>query len=296
VLKRHLYANADCVDEPRYTVSFRDDRSMLANRGFTEDDEDVDDCAERYWAWYYAARLETLGVAIPPNAAVLDCACGIGRLGAAVYHRAAPRMIAFCDSSIAQLRGTGRVPRSSAQLADVSHLPYADASFDLVIGNSFLHHLADVPAALREMRRVCKAGGFIAVLHEPSVYAPFWEAFPVSVFKNVYRRSDERNFTDLWCFVAEELRALVQEGGWQDTRVSGCGVLAAAATNAFLLILRKLHLRHHALRIPAYRLRVLLDRVESALTNGRGLPTAPSLAIVARKPLLSCDRRSDLPV
>jgi SAM-dependent methyltransferase len=280
MLNRHLYAYAQSVDERRFTVAFRDDRSTLANRDFAEVEEDVDESSETYWNWYYPARLAELGIDVPRGAAILDCACGIGRLGDAIRRRSAPRSVTFCDLSIDQLRA---VRGGSAQLADVCRMPYADASFDLVIGNSFLHHLADVPAALREMYRVCKPGGVVAVLHEPNVYAPFWEAFPVSLYKNMYRHPNEGNFTDLWCFAPDDLRALLHEVGFAGVRLSSRGVLAAIVANAYLILLRKLRVRAAGLRVPVYRLRVLLDRVESALTRGRGLPTAPSLSIVARK-------------
>jgi SAM-dependent methyltransferase len=41
-------------------------------------------------------------------------------------------------------------------------LPYADDSFDVVHAHQVLQHLADPVAALREMRRVCRAGGVVA--------------------------------------------------------------------------------------------------------------------------------------
>jgi len=282
MLNRHLLAYAKRVDEQRCTVVFRDDRAFLANSAFAETD-DVDDNSETYWNWYYRERLAELRIRIPSGAAILDCACGVGRLGGAILQRGAPRSVTFCDLSLNQLRRVSRQAGTSAHLADICRLPYPEASFDLVIGNSFLHHLTDVPAALREMHRVCKPGGVVAVLHEPNLYAPFWEAFPVSLYKNMYRHRDETNFTDLWCFAPGDLRALLGEAGFAAVHVASRGVLSALLVNAYLLVLRKLRLGSKALHVPAYALRVLLDRLESALTLGRGLPTAPSMSIVARK-------------
>jgi ubiquinone/menaquinone biosynthesis C-methylase UbiE len=42
---------------------------------------------------------------------------------------------------------------------DVKNLPYADASFDLVISNSIVHHLPDPLPFFKELRRVLKPGG-----------------------------------------------------------------------------------------------------------------------------------------
>jgi SAM-dependent methyltransferase len=42
---------------------------------------------------------------------------------------------------------------------DAGNLSFADGEFDMVTINSGLHHLTDIPAALREMARVLKPGG-----------------------------------------------------------------------------------------------------------------------------------------
>jgi SAM-dependent methyltransferase len=42
---------------------------------------------------------------------------------------------------------------------DAERLPFADTSFDFVSSNGVLHHTPDMPAALREIRRVLRPGG-----------------------------------------------------------------------------------------------------------------------------------------
>ena len=42
---------------------------------------------------------------------------------------------------------------------DAERLPFEDATFDRVSSNGVLHHTPDMPAALREIRRVLKPGG-----------------------------------------------------------------------------------------------------------------------------------------
>ncbi|MHB1416234.1 MAG: class I SAM-dependent methyltransferase, partial [Chloroflexota bacterium] len=46
-------------------------------------------------------------------------------------------------------------------------LPFGDASFDVVYCHFLLLWVADAPLALREMRRVCRSGGFVLALAEP---------------------------------------------------------------------------------------------------------------------------------
>ncbi|HEX9694801.1 MAG TPA: methyltransferase domain-containing protein [Actinomycetota bacterium] len=52
--------------------------------------------------------------------------------------------------------------------SDAESLPYDDDSFDLVVGHAVLHHIPDVPAALRECFRVLRPGGTLVIAGEPT--------------------------------------------------------------------------------------------------------------------------------
>ncbi|MGX7824760.1 class I SAM-dependent methyltransferase [Actinokineospora sp. 24-640] len=54
------------------------------------------------------------------------------------------------------------------RVADAEGVPYPDESFDLVIGHAVLHHIPDVAAAMREVRRVLKPGGRFVFAGEPT--------------------------------------------------------------------------------------------------------------------------------
>jgi SAM-dependent methyltransferase len=49
------------------------------------------------------------------------------------------------------------------EVGNVNALPFPDASFDVAFANAVLMHMRDPIATLREMRRVVRPGGFIAV-------------------------------------------------------------------------------------------------------------------------------------
>jgi SAM-dependent methyltransferase len=49
-------------------------------------------------------------------------------------------------------------------IADGEHLPFADASFDVVYSNGVLHHTPDTERAVREAHRVLRAGGIAKVM------------------------------------------------------------------------------------------------------------------------------------
>jgi ubiquinone/menaquinone biosynthesis C-methylase UbiE len=55
---------------------------------------------------------------------------------------------------------------------DVHDLPFPSGSFDVVHAHQVLQHVADPVAALREMVRVCRPGGVVAVRARASKNTP----------------------------------------------------------------------------------------------------------------------------
>ncbi len=53
---------------------------------------------------------------------------------------------------------------------DAEQLPFADRTFDLVLGHAVLHHLPDLEQAFTEFCRVLKPGGTLFFCGEPSRY------------------------------------------------------------------------------------------------------------------------------
>jgi ubiquinone/menaquinone biosynthesis C-methylase UbiE len=56
------------------------------------------------------------------------------------------------------------------RVADAECIPYGDGEFDLVVGHAVLHHIPDVPLALREVLRVLRPGGRFVFAGEPTRY------------------------------------------------------------------------------------------------------------------------------
>jgi ubiquinone/menaquinone biosynthesis C-methylase UbiE len=74
-----------------------------------------------------------------------------------------PGMLAICAESARRVGCD-----ISLRTADAERLPYEDASFDLVVGHAFLHHLPEPEAALREACRVLVPGGELLIAGEPT--------------------------------------------------------------------------------------------------------------------------------
>ena len=60
--------------------------------------------------------------------------------------------------SLEDLRQTGKV---SLVQADAQHLPLSDQAVDVAMAMHMLYHVPDIPAAIRELRRVTKQGGTV---------------------------------------------------------------------------------------------------------------------------------------
>jgi SAM-dependent methyltransferase len=61
---------------------------------------------------------------------------------------------------------------------DAEHLPFDDASFDLVLGHAVLHHIPDLDRAFSEFARVLRPGGVLFFAGEPSRHGDKIAAVP----------------------------------------------------------------------------------------------------------------------
>ena len=114
--------------------------------------------------------LEWIGAHVPVTAAdnVLDVAGGTGQLARYLARSAALAVVV--DLTAEMLRTGARAARDAGERnvvfveGDATRLPFVDEQFDVVVCRFALHHVDDVGAAGREMARVCRPGGAVAVI------------------------------------------------------------------------------------------------------------------------------------
>jgi len=189
---------------------------------------------------------------------------------------------------------------------DAERLPFADESFDLVLGHAVLHHIPDLERAFAEFARVLAPGGTILFAGEPSRYGDRLARVPkraAGALAPLWRRAlgaraaaphDEgvpdaalEGFVDVHAFSPGELARAARSAGFADVRITGEELLANwfGWTNRTLEATAEPEDVPWAWRQYAYRGYLMLQDLDRRLLESR-LPPAIfyNLLIAARKP------------
>lgn len=195
----------------------------------------------------------------------------------------------------------------STACCEAAALPFADDSFDLVLGHAVLHHLPDLDAAFGEFRRVLRPGGALVFCGEPSrqghraaalpkrlglAAAPAWRRV-IGAPRRVGGGPEPgeeavlESRVDVHSFSPRELEALARRAGFDRVRVTGEELIA----NWFGWITRTLEASAPPGELPprwylfAMRSYLVLERLDRRLLEPR-LPPALfyNLLVSARAP------------
>jgi ubiquinone/menaquinone biosynthesis C-methylase UbiE len=138
----------------------------------------------RRWIWRalgeFRRNAEIKNFYDPSGKVVLDYGCGPGYLTKYLIDNGAVSVtgIDVSDGEIEQARARaeqdGVQDRTRFEVADAHRTDFPDNSFDLIVGDSILHHL-DLRVALAEIRRILRPGGR-AVFMEPMWHNPILRA------------------------------------------------------------------------------------------------------------------------
>jgi SAM-dependent methyltransferase len=162
-----------------------------------------------------------------------------GVVGEATCTDISPGMVATLGSNADRLGLRVKTAR-----ADAESLPFADSSFDLVLGHAVLHHLPNLRRAFAEFHRVLRPGGRIVFAGEPSrvgdriaalpkrganAFAPAWRrlmraapAAPAAAPGSPgYVEHDLERFVDIHAFAPADLQRHAKRAGFRDVTVRG---------------------------------------------------------------------------
>ena len=137
---------------------------------------------------------------LTPGTSLLDVGCGPGTITVDLARRVEPGLVVGIDREPAVIEvaatsyPTAAHPNLRFVTADVYGLEFDDESFDVVFAHQVLQHLTDPVAALREMRRVVRDGGLLAVRDADYGAFTWFPADPVlDEWLDVYHRLTRMN-------------------------------------------------------------------------------------------------------
>lgn len=184
------------------------------------------------------AKLQRAGVSKSrlANADVLEVCAGTGFFTYHLLQRSQPKSLTINDISAQEIRAAqtllDRLPPRPVSwvLGDMHEIDF-ERKFDLIIGNSFLHHFHDVPRVLGRFANLLRAGGTFISLHEPTPMATVVEsaklfAYPLAVYfpgiVNEIARSryvGKPSYTDIWLFEPHNLKQVALSAGFSRVRL-----------------------------------------------------------------------------
>ncbi|MET8294355.1 MULTISPECIES: methyltransferase domain-containing protein [unclassified Streptomyces] len=137
-----------------------------------------------------------------PGMRLLDVGCGPGTITADLAELVGPggRVTAVdaapdvLDQAAAYAAERGLEGAVDFAVADVHALEFPDDTFDVVHAHQVLQHVGDPVRALREMRRVCRPGGIVAVRDADYAAMTWYPATPgLEEWLELYRRVARAN-------------------------------------------------------------------------------------------------------
>jgi ubiquinone/menaquinone biosynthesis C-methylase UbiE len=123
-------------------------------------------------------------LALPPSAQVLEVGCGTGAMTRSLAHRSdfsgkaigVDQSRPFVEAAIRFAQDEGVSNRVDFRVGDAHNLDFPPATFDTVIAHTLISHVAEPTTVLREMARVVRPGGTVAIFDGD--YASLTYAFP----------------------------------------------------------------------------------------------------------------------
>jgi ubiquinone/menaquinone biosynthesis C-methylase UbiE len=153
---------------------------------------------------------------------ILDCACGRGFYLNMFRYVSACKLVGLeLEWPIIQKaqRNVGHLPGVMLNNANMYALPYPDNTFDAVVLSEILEHVEHDVDGLREVLRVLKVGGVVAIT-VPNANYPFWWDPINKMLETLFHTHISRGpLAGIWAnhvrlYTPELLRSAVKEAGF----------------------------------------------------------------------------------
>jgi len=171
----------------------------------------------------FKKRVQSIFEWIPPadDARILDCACGRGFYLNMYRYASRARLVGLeLDAAIIRKAqaNVGHLPGVTLTRGNIYALPFPDDYFDSVILSEILEHVEDDAAGLREVRRVLKPGGVVAITVPHANYPLLWDPINWTLERTLGRPIRRGPLAGIWAnhvrlYTREGLRAAVERAG-----------------------------------------------------------------------------------
>jgi len=228
--------------------------------------------------WWYRGRRRIIGaelarLPLPAHAQILDAGSGSGRTLQDLVRYGEVTGVELNEEAaeLARSRGHGEV-----HVGRLEELPFSDAAFDLITCLDVIEHTPDDRVTLRELRRVCRPGGWLLVT--VPAYPALWSLHDEA--NHHYRR-----------YSRAALRQAAGDAGWTLVRLSSFNSLLLGPAAAVRIAQRRFGAHNgysNDLALGPAWLNEVLERPLALeanwLARGHTLPFGLSLMAVLRRP------------
>ncbi len=153
---------------------------------------------------------------------ILDCACGRGFYLNMFRYVSRARLVGLeLDWPIVRqaARHVGHMDGVGLTQADIYYLPFPDNHFDGVILSEILEHLDDDVAGLREVWRVLKPGGVVAITVPNANYPFLWDPLNKTLETLFHTHISRGPLAGIWAnhvrlYQRDQLRRVVEAAGF----------------------------------------------------------------------------------